>query len=67
MFDIVYKNNEFIATNSGNGIGFANFFPDSACNLDEYLVTRWVAKAIVDVFELVKVNKQDGKSFIVAC
>ncbi|MEF8710022.1 MAG: hypothetical protein V5B38_14620 [Candidatus Accumulibacter propinquus] len=64
--DPLYDNQEFVATQAANGIGFTHQPAEPPGHLAENAITDLMAKGVVDVLEAVEVDEQYGQSALVA-
>ena len=60
------QNDEFIPANTCHYVGFAYRRLDAGGDLTQQFIAHIVAKGIVNGFELIQVQEQDGKTFLAA-
>ena len=59
-------NYEFVAANTRDGIGFADFRGDACGALTQHTIAKFMAIAVVDFLETIKIEKHDCGSLVIS-
>ncbi len=63
---VIKKNQEFISSHAGRAVTYPENAPDALGNVDEQLISNAVTQGVVDLFELVEIDKDDRISRMTA-
>jgi hypothetical protein len=63
----LHQDSELVAPEAGDGVAGTDALAQTVSDLDQQVVTRGVAETVVDLFEAVRVEEQDGDRRAVRC